>query len=110
MKKRIAIIGAGIGGLTLANLLQKDSNFEFVIYEKGETLNLEEGEKPQRRDQGTHLGERVSGDHKTTTVTFMSVFSDTDILLTNTVNGKNVYDWLMELRNQVNYRERVYRA
>jgi len=43
MKKRIAIIGAGIGGLTLANLLQKDSNFEFVIYEKGETLNLEEG-------------------------------------------------------------------
>ena len=73
------------------------------------TLNLEEGEKPQRRDQGTHLGERVSGDHKTTTVTFMSVFSDTD-MLTNTVNGKNVYDWLMELRNQVNYRERVYRA
>jgi len=43
MKKKIAIIGAGIGGLTLANLLQKSSNFEFTIYEKGETLNLEEG-------------------------------------------------------------------
>ena len=43
MKKKIAIIGAGIGGLTLANLLQNNSNFEFVIYEKGETLNLEEG-------------------------------------------------------------------
>jgi salicylate hydroxylase len=43
MKKKIAIIGAGIGGLTLANLLQKNSEFEFIIYEKGETLNLEEG-------------------------------------------------------------------
>jgi salicylate hydroxylase len=43
MKKRIAIIGAGIGGLTLANLLQNNSNFEFVVYEKNETLNLDEG-------------------------------------------------------------------
>jgi salicylate hydroxylase len=43
MKKKIAIIGAGIGGLTLANLLQKNSDFEFMIYEKEETLNLEEG-------------------------------------------------------------------
>jgi salicylate hydroxylase len=43
MKKKIAIIGAGISGLTLANLLQKNSEFEFVIYEKSETLNLEEG-------------------------------------------------------------------
>ena len=43
MKKKIAIIGAGIGGLTLANLLQKNPDFEFMIYEKEETLNLEEG-------------------------------------------------------------------
>ena len=43
MKKKIAIIGAGIAGLTLANLLQKNSDFDFTIYEKGETLNLKEG-------------------------------------------------------------------
>jgi salicylate hydroxylase len=43
MKKKIAIIGAGIGGLTLANLLQKNLDFEFMIYEKEETLNLKEG-------------------------------------------------------------------
>lgn len=72
------------------------------------TLSLEKGEKPKRRDTGRHMGERVSGDHKTTIVTFMSVFSETDILLTNTVNETNVYDWLMELRNQVNYRERAF--
>jgi salicylate hydroxylase len=43
MKKKIAIIGAGIGGLTLANLLQKNSDFEFIVYEKEQALNLEEG-------------------------------------------------------------------
>ena len=43
MKKKIAIIGSGIGGLTLANLLKNNSNFEFVIYEKEEAFNLEEG-------------------------------------------------------------------
>ena len=43
MKKKIAIIGAGIAGLTLGNFLQKKSDYEFTIYEKGETLNLDEG-------------------------------------------------------------------
>ena len=43
MKKKIAIIGGGIAGLALANLLKTNSNFEFVIYEKEEIFNLEEG-------------------------------------------------------------------
>jgi salicylate hydroxylase len=43
MKKKVAIIGSGIAGLALAGLLQTNSNFEFVIYEKGEILNLDEG-------------------------------------------------------------------
>ena len=43
MKKRVAIIGSGIAGLTLASLLKTDSNFEFVIYEKEEIINLDEG-------------------------------------------------------------------
>jgi salicylate hydroxylase len=43
MKKKIAIIGAGIAGLTLGNFLQKKTDYEFTIYEKGETLNLDEG-------------------------------------------------------------------
>jgi len=43
MKKKVAIIGAGIAGLTLANLLKTNSDFEFVVYEKGEILNLDEG-------------------------------------------------------------------
>ena len=43
MKKKVAIIGSGISGLTLANLLRANSNFEFVVYEKEDVLNLEEG-------------------------------------------------------------------
>ena len=43
MKKKIAIIGSGLAGLTLASLLQTNSNFEFVVYEKEESLNLDEG-------------------------------------------------------------------
>ena len=34
MKKKIAIIGSGIAGLTIANLLKENSNFEVMVYEK----------------------------------------------------------------------------
>ena len=43
MKKKIAIIGSGIAGLTLANFLYKDKNYEFMVYEKNESLPLDEG-------------------------------------------------------------------
>ena len=43
MKKKVAIIGSGIAGLVLASLLKTNSNFELVVYEKGDNLNLEEG-------------------------------------------------------------------
>ena len=43
MKKKIAIIGAGIAGLTLANLMKKNSDFEFMLYEKEESLTLDDG-------------------------------------------------------------------
>ena len=43
MKKKIAIIGAGIAGLTLANLLKKNSDHEFMVYEREDSLSLEEG-------------------------------------------------------------------
>ena len=43
MKKKIAIIGSGIAGLTLANFLYKDKNYEFMVYEKNESLPLDKG-------------------------------------------------------------------
>jgi len=43
MKKKIAIIGSGIGGLTAANLFKKNSDFEIIVYEKEEILSLDQG-------------------------------------------------------------------
>ena len=43
MKKKIAIIGSGIGGLTAANLFTKNSDFEIIVYEKEEILSLDQG-------------------------------------------------------------------
>ena len=43
MKKKIAIIGSGIAGLTLANFLYKDKSYDFMVYEKNESLPLDEG-------------------------------------------------------------------
>jgi salicylate hydroxylase len=41
--KRIAIIGAGISGLFIANLFKRNSNYQITIYEKNNSINLEEG-------------------------------------------------------------------
>ena len=43
MKKKIAIIGSGIAGLTLANFLFKDKNHDFMLYEKNKSLPFDEG-------------------------------------------------------------------
>ena len=41
MKKKIAVIGSGIAGLTIANLFKKNLNFEIMVYEKEKILSLE---------------------------------------------------------------------
>ena len=43
MKKKIAVIGSGIAGLTIANLFKEKSNFEVMVYEKEKILSLDEG-------------------------------------------------------------------
>ena len=41
--KKIAIIGAGISGLFLANLFRKNHNYDVTIYEKNSSIELDEG-------------------------------------------------------------------
>ena len=41
--KKIAIIGAGISGLFIANLFKKNPNYQITIYEKSTSIALEEG-------------------------------------------------------------------
>ena len=41
--KKIAIIGAGISGLFIANLFKRNPNYQITIYEKNISVALEEG-------------------------------------------------------------------
>ena len=41
--KKIAIIGAGISGLFIANLFKENSDYSLSIYEKNSSIDLEEG-------------------------------------------------------------------
>ena len=41
--KKIAIIGAGISGLYITNLLRQNPSYEIIVYEKNNSLNLEKG-------------------------------------------------------------------
>ena len=41
--KKIAIIGAGISGLVVANLFKENLNYQVTIYEKNSSINLDEG-------------------------------------------------------------------
>jgi len=43
MKKKVAIIGSGIAGLTAANIFKKNSDFQVMVYEREKILSLEEG-------------------------------------------------------------------
>jgi salicylate hydroxylase len=41
--KKVAIIGGGISGLYIANLLRQNPNYEITVYEKDNSVNLEKG-------------------------------------------------------------------
>ena len=41
--KKIAIIGAGISGLFLANLLEKDKSYSYKIFEKKNSIKNNDG-------------------------------------------------------------------
>ena len=41
--KKVAIIGAGISGLFIANLFNRNPNYQVSIYEKNNSIVLEEG-------------------------------------------------------------------
>ena len=62
MKKKIAIIGAGIAGLTLANLIKKYTDHEFMVYEREESLSLDEGYGIQLASNSIKILNQISFD------------------------------------------------
>ena len=59
MKKKIVIIGSGIAGLTAANLLKTNSNFDVMVYEREKTLSLEEGYGIQLAPNGISILNKI---------------------------------------------------
>lgn len=71
-------------------------------------LEAKEGARPITKGaKGVHRAKYVS-DHKATINYYVDFFNGTDILLTQNIHELTSYEWLMEKREQINYRERTF--
>lgn len=52
---------------------------------------------------------KYRNDHVAIINLYYEIVGNNDLLSTNTIEGRSVYLWLMDLRNQVNYRQREFR-
>ena len=41
--KKVAVIGAGISGLFIANLFRRNKKYQFTIFERNSSINLKDG-------------------------------------------------------------------
>ena len=57
--KKIVIIGAGISGLYIANLLRQNPSYEITLYEKNDSVNLERGYGIQLSVNGIKLLNKI---------------------------------------------------
>ena len=78
--KKIAIIGGGISGLYIANLLRQSSNYEITIYEKNNSINLEKGYGIQLSVNSIKLLNKIR--HNGVKVTFCASLGKLEVLHT----------------------------
>ena len=57
--KKVAIIGAGISGLFVANLFKENLDYQVNIYEKNTSINLDEGYGIQLSTNSIRLLNRI---------------------------------------------------
>ncbi|MEH0874558.1 hypothetical protein QM999_07475 [Pectobacterium cacticida] len=62
-------------------------------------ISLIEGSSPKKIST-----KKCRGDHKCTIKAFKETFSDNELLNTNTIDGINIFEWIMTCRELVNYR------
>jgi len=72
------------------------------------TLKNESGASPIKRDGQTYKGEKTRGDHKTTIYIFEKEMGSGELLLSNSVGGASVFDWMMDAREAINYRHATF--
>ena len=66
-------------------------------------LRVQEGEGPIKKNT-----DKYRNDHVCVINVYRDLYGHSDILQSNTIDGLNPYEWLMERRHQVNYREREF--
>jgi len=57
---------------------------------------------------GTPIKKRYSNDHLCVINLYRDMYARSDILQSNSIDGTNPYEWMMDRRNQVNYRQRQF--
>ena len=100
--KKVAIVGAGISGLYLANELNKNTEIDYKIFEKKDYLNLNEGYGIQLSVNSINLLNKIgfknisaSDVYYPTKVNFLQMVLNTSKLLMTAVNyGKCVHSFI----------------
>jgi uncharacterized protein (UPF0332 family) len=73
-------------------------------------LHAQEGSIPITKGRKSSSNRSdYTGDHKSTLNYYKDLFSNSDILLSQEIDGMNAYQWLMKKREQVNYQERDFK-
>ena len=97
--KKIAIIGAGISGLFLANLLENDKSFSYKIYEKKNSLDLNDGYGIQLSVNSINLLNKI-GFKK---INASDVYFPKKVNFFNAINSKKICDInLSQFNNETN--------
>lgn len=72
------------------------------------SVELKKGATPIERSKGKFAGSEIRGDHKTVLATYINNFGNRDILLTNKIDTKSVFEWMMSAREDVHYRKPTF--
>lgn len=99
--KKIAIIGAGISGLYFANLLQKNSDFDFTIFEKRSLLYMKNGYGIQLSVNSIKLLNQI-GFNK---IDQKEIFNPNKVIFFNAKNNKKICD--IDI-SRFNYEDNLY--
>lgn len=71
-------------------------------------LKASKGANPITKGRKGSNRKDYAGDHKSALNYYKDLFSNSDILLSQEIEGQTAYQWLMKKREQVNYQERQF--
>lgn len=71
-------------------------------------LKADVGAKPVTKGRSGANRNDYTGDHKSAINYYKDLFSNSDILLSQEIDGLNCYQWIMKKREQVSYQERYF--